>query len=194
MKSSPIAPHLLFPQFLNDDIPEERNRAIQMNMEILKKCDQLWVFGKIFSEGMKEEINFASQYMIPIQYIVFHDESPQIFNHFADQIDDAGWAFQQSEKINLAHSRKISIAQEVANDFSCRFDEVENVFCILLKFCHNGISPLYSWNHSSYLFFYFDFYRFLKIKNTILNILFFQLNDFYLFFYFVDIIFRLINL
>lgn len=30
---TPIAPHLLFPQFLNDDIPEERNRAIQMNME-----------------------------------------------------------------------------------------------------------------------------------------------------------------
>ncbi|CAI3254757.1 hypothetical protein CIRMBP1271_02095 [Enterococcus cecorum] len=127
---TPIAPHLLFPQFLNDDIPEERNRAIQMNMEILKKCDQLWVFGKIFSEGMKEEINFASQYMIPIQYIVFHDENPQIFNHFADQIDDAGWAIQQSEKFNLAHSRKISIAQEVANDFSCRFDEVENVFFI----------------------------------------------------------------
>ena len=127
---TPIAPHLLFPQFLNDDIPEERNLAIQMNMEILKKCNRLWVFGKSFSEGMKEEINFASQNMIPIQYIVFNDERPQIFNHFADQIDNAGWAFQQSEKINLAHCRKRAIAQEVAKDFFCSFDEVENVFFI----------------------------------------------------------------
>ena len=78
---TPIAPHLLFPQFLNDDIPEERNLAMQMNMEILKKCNRLWVFGKIF-------------------------------------------------KINLAHSRKRAIAQEVAKEFSCSFDEVENVFFI----------------------------------------------------------------
>ena len=40
----PIAPHLLFPQFLNEGIEEERRLGIAMGMELLALCDEVWVF------------------------------------------------------------------------------------------------------------------------------------------------------
>ena len=42
----PIAPHLLFPQFLNEGIEEERRLGITMGMELLALCDEVWVFGE----------------------------------------------------------------------------------------------------------------------------------------------------
>lgn len=66
---TPIAPHLLFPQFLDDDIPEERDTAIKMNLSILKNCTELWVFGDTISKGMSIEIDVATHtFMIPIRY------------------------------------------------------------------------------------------------------------------------------
>jgi hypothetical protein len=56
----PIAPHLLFPQFMDDSDPEQRALAIEMNMELLEKCDELWCFSEVsggkFSDGMNTEI------------------------------------------------------------------------------------------------------------------------------------------
>ena len=41
----PIAPHLLFPQFMDDSLGEDRQTAMFMNLVLLSKCAQLWVFG-----------------------------------------------------------------------------------------------------------------------------------------------------
>lgn len=41
----PIAPHLLFPQFLDDGKEEERQVGIQMGLDLLSYCDEVWVFG-----------------------------------------------------------------------------------------------------------------------------------------------------
>lgn len=55
----PIAPHLLFPQFLNEGIEEERRLGIAMGMELLALCDEVWVFGEA-TEGMAAEIAHAT--------------------------------------------------------------------------------------------------------------------------------------
>ena len=55
----PIAPHLLFPQFLNEGIEEERRLRIAMGMELLALCDEVWVFGEA-TEGMAAEIASAT--------------------------------------------------------------------------------------------------------------------------------------
>ena len=55
----PIAPHLLFPQFLNEGIEEERQLGIAMGMELLNTCDEVWVFGEA-TEGMAAEIAHAT--------------------------------------------------------------------------------------------------------------------------------------
>ncbi|WP_395013556.1 hypothetical protein [Robinsoniella peoriensis] len=57
----PIAPHLLFPQFLNEDSLKERTDGIAMGMELLLECDEVWVFGRA-TEGMEQEIRFAAQH------------------------------------------------------------------------------------------------------------------------------------
>ena len=42
----PIAPHLMFPQFLDDSVPAERDLAMRMNIILLTKCAELWAFGE----------------------------------------------------------------------------------------------------------------------------------------------------
>ena len=62
----PIAPHLLFPQFLSEET--ERELAIFMDLVLLGKCEQLWVFGGEVSDGMRREIGKAKQKNMKIRY------------------------------------------------------------------------------------------------------------------------------
>ena len=62
----PIAPHLYFPQFLDDDIPNERELGITWGIDILSDCDELWVCSENISDGMKREIEYARTQGIPI--------------------------------------------------------------------------------------------------------------------------------
>ena len=72
----PIAPHLLFPQFLDDRLAEDRQTAMSLNQVLLEKCSQLWVFGSVRSEGMQQEIQWAKQRQITIRY--FTEELEEI--------------------------------------------------------------------------------------------------------------------
>ena len=68
----PIAPHIYFTQFLDDDSPEERAQGIEAGLELLKLCRKMWVFlppGGEPSQGMKQEIDFAQKYGIKIKYM-----------------------------------------------------------------------------------------------------------------------------
>lgn len=56
----PIAPHLLFPQFLDDNKPKERELGLFFGNAILSKCAEMWVFGDLISEGMEVEIKRAT--------------------------------------------------------------------------------------------------------------------------------------
>lgn len=55
----PLAPHLFFPQFLDDGIPEERELGMFMAIIMLTKCAELWVFGDRITKGMSQEIRKA---------------------------------------------------------------------------------------------------------------------------------------
>ncbi|MDL2205819.1 DUF4406 domain-containing protein [Eubacteriales bacterium OttesenSCG-928-N13] len=73
----PIAPHLLFPQFMDDDAPDERKLAMRMNLILLSKCAELWVFGERVSEGMAIEIARATHKDKPVRY--FTDQCEEVF-------------------------------------------------------------------------------------------------------------------
>ena len=64
----PLAPNLLFPQFMNDRDPDERSLAMFMDMVLLTKCAELWVFGEAISKGMGMEIEKAKRKGKPIRY------------------------------------------------------------------------------------------------------------------------------
>lgn len=63
----PVAPHIFFTQFLNDNKQEERDLGIKLALKALEECDQLWLFDKVISEGMSKEIKMAKDLNIPIR-------------------------------------------------------------------------------------------------------------------------------
>ncbi|MDO4306946.1 MAG: DUF4406 domain-containing protein [Eubacteriales bacterium] len=64
----PLAPHLLFPQFMDDSVSAERSIALFMGMVLLGKCDQIWVFGRNISAGMAAGIEKAEKKNMLIRY------------------------------------------------------------------------------------------------------------------------------
>jgi hypothetical protein len=55
----PFAPHLLFTQFLDEFLPEEREQGISMGLDVLTYCSELWIFGNYVSKGMERELELA---------------------------------------------------------------------------------------------------------------------------------------
>ena len=62
----PIAPHLLCPQYLNEET--ERWLGLKMGIVFMGKCEEIWVFGDVVSEGMAAEIDKAKRTRKKIRY------------------------------------------------------------------------------------------------------------------------------
>ena len=62
----PIAPHLYFPQFLDENDPYKRILGIKLGVELLKECDCLWIVGTKITTGMEYELNAAREHHIPV--------------------------------------------------------------------------------------------------------------------------------
>ncbi len=67
-KVIPLAPHLLYPQFMDEEDKQQREQSIRFALILLDKCDELWVFGNTISEGMSREIAKAKKKGKPIRY------------------------------------------------------------------------------------------------------------------------------
>ena len=64
----PIAPHLLFPQFLNDANQRERELGLFFGNVLMSKCAEIWVFGDKISPGMDAEIRRAKRKNYRLRY------------------------------------------------------------------------------------------------------------------------------
>jgi hypothetical protein len=67
---APFAPHLIYPQMLDDSFEQEREFGIKAGLEFLQVCDEMWVFVKdgIISKGMQKEINHANEQGVSIKW------------------------------------------------------------------------------------------------------------------------------
>lgn len=65
----PLAPHLLFPRFMDDTNEKEREAGLRMGRKLLTLCDEMWVFGDRISTGMAAEIAEAAGRFIPIYHM-----------------------------------------------------------------------------------------------------------------------------
>lgn len=75
----PLAPHLHYPQFMDDDDPKQRELGLRFALILLGKCDELWAFGSP-SVGMSREITKARKRNIPIRF----------FNGKCEEVSDYG--------------------------------------------------------------------------------------------------------
>jgi len=64
----PIAPHLLFPQFMEESDPEQRRLGIFFGLVLQSKCKEVWVFGGNITKGMAVEIEKAHERGLPVRY------------------------------------------------------------------------------------------------------------------------------
>lgn len=64
----PIAPHLMFPQFIDDANPKERELALFMDIVLMGKCSEVWVLGNTISRGMAMEIEKAKKRRQTVRY------------------------------------------------------------------------------------------------------------------------------
>ena len=74
----PIAPHLYFTTFLNDDSFMDRTNGMLMGLELLKYCKEVWIFCNELSEGMIREIKEARELNIPLK---FYNTEMEEINH-----------------------------------------------------------------------------------------------------------------
>jgi len=72
----PIAPHLLFPQFLDDNNPKERELGLFFGNALMSKCSEVWVFGCNISSGMEAEIKRAKWKSYRLRY--FTEECEEV--------------------------------------------------------------------------------------------------------------------
>ena len=61
----PLNPFMLFEYFMLDTVERDKNR--EANNNLVKKADELWVFGPI-SDGVLAEIKLAKEANKPINY------------------------------------------------------------------------------------------------------------------------------
>ena len=81
---TPFAPHLLYPQMLDDNDPVQRELGMKMGNQMLALCDELWLCGDRISSGMASEMKLAEELDIPVQKI----STEEILNC---ALDDLRW-------------------------------------------------------------------------------------------------------
>ena len=65
----PIAPHIIFTRFLDDRNVNERELGLTCGLELLKLCEEIWVFSfDGISQGMQLEIDSAKEMGKTIKY------------------------------------------------------------------------------------------------------------------------------
>jgi hypothetical protein len=64
----PIAPALYFPQWLDESIPDDRERGLEMACALVPLCREMRVFGDP-SLGMLREINVARTHRLPVVFM-----------------------------------------------------------------------------------------------------------------------------
>ena len=65
---APFAPHLIYPQFLDDIFPRQRAAGIASGIAWLGQADEMWVFSPdldLCSEGMRAEVLRSEKFSIP---------------------------------------------------------------------------------------------------------------------------------
>ncbi len=80
----PLAPHIIFSQWCNDTVPQQREQGLQLGLALLGKSDELWIMGEKISEGMRGEINFAMEHSIPAYHIT-NPLEPEAYPVSADE-------------------------------------------------------------------------------------------------------------
>jgi len=85
----PIAPHLLFPQFMDEEPAGAESEdigelALHMGLILLVRCREVWYFGNVVTDGMRKELNRARLRDIPVRHFTEDCRETECFDSTAD--------------------------------------------------------------------------------------------------------------
>lgn len=63
----PVCPQLLLPEFIHEET--ERDLALRLCQEMVRGCDEVRVYGRDLTPGMRIEISFAELLGIPVRFM-----------------------------------------------------------------------------------------------------------------------------
>lgn len=66
----PIAPHLYFPQFMDEGDPKQRSLGIFFGLLLQSRCREVWVFGGRITKGMEIELEKAAVRDLTVRYFI----------------------------------------------------------------------------------------------------------------------------
>lgn len=92
---TPVAVHLLYPQFLDDHDPIQREAGLRMGHRVLEACDELWLCGSRISTGMAMELQEAQSLGIPVRKI----SAEQIQGGFTMEKKYGVWAIRSAGSV-----------------------------------------------------------------------------------------------
>lgn len=72
------APHAYIPEMLNDNVPVERQLALDFGIKLLEMSDVIYIFGHKLSSGMKGELRYAITHGMDI--IVEDNDNMKLIN------------------------------------------------------------------------------------------------------------------
>lgn len=73
----PLAPHLYFPQFLDDDDPRTRAAGISLGLDLLLTASQVFALEVPVSDGMSRELEAARRHGISVRFWSLEDIASQ---------------------------------------------------------------------------------------------------------------------
>lgn len=92
---TPVAVHLLYPQFLDDHDPVQRVAGLRMGHRVLEVCDELCLCGSRISTGMTMELREAKKLGIPVREI----SAEQIQGGFTMEKKYGVWAMRSAGSV-----------------------------------------------------------------------------------------------
>jgi len=92
---TPVAVHLLYPQFLDDSDSVQREAGLCMGHRVLEACDELWLCGSRISTGMAMELKKAKKLGIPVWEI----SAEQIQGGFCMSKKYGVWAMRSADSV-----------------------------------------------------------------------------------------------
>lgn len=78
-KRIPVVSHLLYPQILDDNNPKQRELGLLFGQALLALCKEVWVFGSVYSSGMKAEIHEARKLNKTIRF--FNEKMEELYEN-----------------------------------------------------------------------------------------------------------------
>lgn len=70
--NTPVTPHAFYAEYLDDEKPSERAQGLAAGISLLRRCDEVWIFGDRISEGMAAEIREAQNLDIPVRRAILY--------------------------------------------------------------------------------------------------------------------------